>query len=468
MISTSLGLTNPMVPTSGGGPHARHDSAGTGSSSMTGQSAGSESAFVRSSGSSASDVLPAMHNLDLVRHTVGSIGLSSQQEVAIPTKSKPEAPSMKIVLTADAVFERAPDDSAEGIRQPSRGDADARGVEADVEDGALESDSSARSSAVPGVGIVSRGGVVPGSQKDDGTLAKGGQRAPPPVPKRPLTGGLSLETSKASRGAQGLTKPMSGTRTPVGPIPTAGTPVVPHSGGPLTSAVQTSPGHDRGPVPPPAVPPVPVLTSVPARLSSENVRDQRPPVRRTPSATAGPQVRQRTTSLTAAVPTASSPLAGNPPLMSVPLPPTRTIAPSSPAALPPSSPIPPPQFVPPPGLGIQQPYSSAPLPQPQFVAPPIPVFVPPPFQQPSSPSATSASSQRPRPTPPVDDVPPAVKDAVPSDRKEGSTVLFIQMQLCSSTNLHKWLQARNAQRPRVVVEKRRNERIFRQIVQGVS
>ncbi|KAI9010765.1 kinase-like domain-containing protein, partial [Hyaloraphidium curvatum] len=52
-------------------------------------------------------------------------------------------------------------------------------------------------------------------------------------------------------------------------------------------------------------------------------------------------------------------------------------------------------------------------------------------------------------------------------RTEASTILFIQMQLCSPSNLHKWLQARNGARS-VVVDPQTNLQIFRQICSGLA
>jgi serine/threonine protein kinase len=49
---------------------------------------------------------------------------------------------------------------------------------------------------------------------------------------------------------------------------------------------------------------------------------------------------------------------------------------------------------------------------------------------------------------------------------EASTILFIQMQLCSSFNLHKLLQNRNAARSQV--DTHQNLIIFKQIASGLA
>ncbi|KAJ3342743.1 Eukaryotic translation initiation factor 2-alpha kinase [Gonapodya sp. JEL0774] len=473
-----------------GGSHVRQDSAGTGSSveAPTG-STGSESVFVRSSGSSTSGMLPAIHNIELIAGATGTVragggvqatmGMAPSRPggesfpLAIPSTATEATPSMKIVLTANSVFERALDDSAEGFRhqdsplteqgqsqthQPSKfhhpslnvAVATTKGTDGDTEDAGVESDSSASSAAVGVAGSISPSSGPPLKGRGEGVVgAKVGQKAPPPVPKRPRgpSGVLSSSGPKAiSQVVSSIAPPLV-----VRPVPApAPVPV------------------DRAPVGPPPVHPMPVLTSVPPRLATGE------PFRDTKAAKKAlePPSRQRTKSATlvSTIPAASSPLAGmpRPPPSTPPTPvPLRVTTPASTAAggLPPVGPIPLPQFVPPPGAAIQQPFFAPG--QQAFVAPPMPVFVPPPTQQPSPVPIPSSSSQRARPTAP-EDLPHGARETAQTEQREGSTVLFIQMQLCSSTNLHKWLQARNAQRPRVIIEKRRNERIFRQIVQGLA
>lgn len=89
----------------------------------------------------------------------------------------------------------------------------------------------------------------------------------------------------------------------------------------------------------------------------------------------------------------------------------------------------------------------------------------------------------PPPVPPRGPAPPAVPQPPATDKKkskkdqqvpqpndiptgEASTILFIQMQLCSSFNLHKWLQNRNASRK--PVDPHQNMIIFRQICSGLA
>lgn len=61
---------------------------------------------------------------------------------------------------------------------------------------------------------------------------------------------------------------------------------------------------------------------------------------------------------------------------------------------------------------------------------------------------------------------PKKKEKEDPAREGPSTILFIQMQLCSPSNLHKWLQSRNASR--ALPDSHPNLALFRQIVSGLA